>query len=55
MPKAWRARAARFGGLGVGFQATTIAQATQLYPRYDGEIATGTDNHSVNLGARFTW
>ena len=32
-----------------------IAAATQLYLRYDGEIATGTDNHAINLGVRFSW
>jgi uncharacterized protein with beta-barrel porin domain len=40
----------------VGLQATTtIAAATQIYLRYDGEIATGTDNHALNVGVRFTW
>ena len=38
-----------------GLQATTIAQATQFYPRYDGEIATGTDNHALNVGVRMGW
>jgi autotransporter-associated beta strand protein len=32
-----------------------IAAATQLYLRYDGEIATGTDNHAINVGVRFSW
>ena len=32
-----------------------IAAATQVYLRYDGEIATGTDNHAINLGVRFSW
>jgi len=32
-----------------------IAAATQFYLRYDGEIATGTDNHAINLGVRFSW
>ena len=32
-----------------------IAAATQLYLRYDGEIATGTDNHAINFGVRFSW
>ena len=32
-----------------------IAAATQLYLRYDGEVATGTDNHAINLGVRFSW
>ena len=32
-----------------------IAATTQLYLRYDGEIATGTDNHAINLGVRFSW
>jgi uncharacterized protein with beta-barrel porin domain len=40
----------------VGLQATTtIAQATQIYLRYDGEIATGTDNHALNIGLRMSW
>jgi uncharacterized protein with beta-barrel porin domain len=40
----------------VGFQAnTTIAAATQLYLRYDGEIGSGTDNHALNIGVRFSW
>jgi hypothetical protein len=40
----------------VGLSAiTNIAAATLLYLRYDGEIASGTDNHAVNLGVRFSW
>jgi autotransporter-associated beta strand protein len=40
----------------VGLQATTtIAAATQIYLRYDGEIATGTDNHAINVGLRMSW
>ena len=40
----------------VGFQAiTTVATATQVYLRYDGEIATGTDNHALNIGVRMSW
>jgi hypothetical protein len=40
----------------VGLQAsTTIAAATQIYLRYDGEIASGTDNHALNLGVRIIW
>src|SRR5580704_10014319 len=40
----------------VGLQATTnIAQATQIYLRYDGEIASGTDNHALNIGLRMSW
>jgi fibronectin-binding autotransporter adhesin len=40
----------------VGLQATTtIAAATQIYLRYDGEIATGTDNHALNIGVRMSW
>jgi outer membrane autotransporter protein len=39
----------------VGLQATTIiAAATQIYLRYDGEIATGTDNHALNVGVRMS-
>jgi len=40
----------------IGFSATaTVAEATQLYLRYDGELASGTDNHAFNLGVRFSW
>jgi autotransporter-associated beta strand protein len=40
----------------VGLQATTtIAAATQIYLRYDGEIASGTDNHAINVGLRMSW
>ena len=40
----------------IGLQAsTTIAQATQIYLRYDGELATGTDNHALNIGLRISW
>ena len=40
----------------VGLQATTnIAAATQIYLRYDGEIATGTDNHALTVGVRMSW
>ena len=40
----------------VGFSATTsIATATQLYLRYDGELASGTDNHALTAGLRMSW
>jgi outer membrane autotransporter protein len=40
----------------IGFSAsTTVAAATQLYLRYDGEIGNGTDNHALNLGLRLSW
>jgi len=40
----------------IGFSARTkIAEATQLYLRYDGEISSGTDNHTLNVGVRFSW
>jgi hypothetical protein len=40
----------------LSLQATTlIADATQLYLRYDGDSGSGTDNHTLNLGVRFTW
>jgi fibronectin-binding autotransporter adhesin len=40
----------------IGFQASTsIAAATQLYLRYDGEIASGSDNHTLNVGLRLSW
>jgi autotransporter-associated beta strand protein len=40
----------------IGFSASTIvAEATQLYLRYDGEISSGSGNHTLNAGVRFTW
>ncbi|MPZ32065.1 MAG: autotransporter domain-containing protein [Rhodospirillales bacterium] len=40
----------------IGFSAsTTVAAATQLYLRYDGEVGSGTDNHALNVGLRFSW
>ncbi len=40
----------------IGFQAsTTVAAATQIYLRYDGDIGSGTDNHALNLGVRLSW
>jgi outer membrane autotransporter protein len=40
----------------IGFSASTnIAEATQLYLRYDGEISTGSNNHTLNLGLRISW
>jgi fibronectin-binding autotransporter adhesin len=40
----------------IGFSArTNIADSTQLYLRYDGEISSGADNHALNVGVRFSW
>ena len=40
----------------IGFTAdTTLAEATRLFVRYDGEIAGGSSNHTFNLGVRFSW
>src|SRR5262249_39506894 len=40
----------------IGLMARThIAQATELYARYDGEVGGGTDNHAINFGLRMTW
>jgi autotransporter-associated beta strand protein/T5SS/PEP-CTERM-associated repeat protein len=40
----------------IGFSAgTSVADATQLYLRYDGEIGTGASNHTLNLGLRISW
>jgi len=40
----------------VGFSAmTNVATATQLYLRYDGELASGTDNHALTGGLRLSW
>ncbi|MGZ5907234.1 MAG: autotransporter outer membrane beta-barrel domain-containing protein, partial [Reyranella sp.] len=40
----------------VGLQATTtVAEATQVYLRYDGGVGGGTDNHAINVGVRFSW
>ena len=39
----------------VGLQVSTnIAEATQVYLRYDGEVGGGTDNHALNVGLRMS-
>ncbi len=40
----------------IGFAANTaIAEDTLLYIRYDGEIGTGSDSHSLSGGLRLRW
>ncbi len=40
----------------VGLQAiTNIAEATQVYLRYDGGVGGGTDNHALMAGLRMSW
>jgi fibronectin-binding autotransporter adhesin len=40
----------------IGFQAgTRIADNASIYLRYDGEIASGSDNHTLNVGLRLSW
>ena len=40
----------------VGLQAmTNIADATQVYLRYDGGVGGGTDNHALMAGLRMSW
>ena len=40
----------------IGFLASTaITGASQVYLRYQGEVGSGSDNHTLNLGVRFTW
>jgi outer membrane autotransporter protein len=40
----------------VGLQVSTnIAEATQVYLRYDGGVGGGTDNHALNVGLRMSW
>jgi hypothetical protein len=37
-----------------GGDGTRIADAAQLYLRYDGEIGAVAANHTLNLGVRFS-
>ena len=40
----------------IGFSAaTTIAERTSVFVRYDGNVGGGTDNHAINAGVRFSW
>ena len=40
----------------IGLQADSrVADGLQLYLRYDGELATGNDNHALTAGLRFNW
>ncbi len=40
----------------LGFSATTaVADATQIYLRYDDGVGGGTDNHALTAGLRMSW
>ena len=40
----------------IGLQASaTVAAATQIYLRYDGEVGSGNDNHALNVGLRLSF
>jgi uncharacterized protein YhjY with autotransporter beta-barrel domain len=40
----------------LGFSArTNLAEATQLYLRYDGQLASGFNNHALTAGLRLNW
>jgi outer membrane autotransporter protein len=39
-------------GLSAG---TRIADSTQVYLRYDGQLAAGADNHALTAGLRISW
>ena len=40
----------------IGFLAsTTLTEASQVYLRYQGEVGSGFDNHTLNVGVRLTW
>ena len=32
-----------------------IANTARVFLRYDGEIGSGADNHTLNLGLRLSW
>ncbi|MBS0539407.1 MAG: autotransporter outer membrane beta-barrel domain-containing protein, partial [Proteobacteria bacterium] len=40
--------------LGFSFN-THVAETTELYARYDGEVGGGSDNHAFTAGLRMTW
>ena len=40
----------------IGFSArTAVSDNASVYLRYDGDIGSGTDNHALNVGMRFSW
>ena len=40
----------------IGLRASSyVADAAQLYFRYDGELGGGSDNHVFNVGVRLSW
>ena len=40
----------------IGLRASSyVADSTQLYLRYDGELGGGSDNHVFNVGVRLSW
>jgi outer membrane autotransporter protein len=40
----------------LGFTANTaLSETSSIYLRYDGAIGSGTDNHALSVGVRFSW
>ena len=40
----------------IGFSAASqVAEAAQIYVRYDGELSAGASAHALSAGVRFTW
>ncbi|WP_147155712.1 autotransporter outer membrane beta-barrel domain-containing protein, partial [Reyranella soli] len=40
----------------IGFSAATaVADNASIFLRYDGELGSGTDNHTLNVGLRLSW
>ena len=40
----------------IGLSASAALSATSsIFLRYDGDIGSGTDNHALSAGVRFSW
>ena len=40
----------------IGFQAgARVADNASIFLRYDGEIGSGSDNHTLNVGLHLSW
>ena len=43
-------------GVVLGFGANSrIAENTNIYLRYDGDLSGGASNHTISAGVRFVW
>jgi len=55
MRRGWGSRQCQSASRPTAPPAAAVTEAMQLYLCYGGDIGSGTDNHAVNVGVRFSW